>query len=183
MTWVGVYYRPADQGEEVDVLQALEVASQSWPLVLMGDFNHPGICWISNMARHAWSRRFLQYVKDNFLTQVVEKPTRRGELLDLALTNKKGLVGDVKVGNSLGCSNHEMVEFRIMCRRSTVDFRRVNFDLLKNLLGGLEFPWAGVLEGKGAQVNWSTLKHHFFQAQNQCNPNSKKSGKGGRRSV
>lgn len=70
----------------------------------------------------------------------MERPTERGEQLDLALTNKKGLVGDVKVGNSLGCSNHKMVEFRIMCIRSTVDFRRVYFDLLKNLLGGLECP-------------------------------------------
>ena len=102
MTWVGVYYRPADQGEEVDVLQALEVASQSWPLVLMGDFNHPGICWISNMARHAWSRRFLQYVKDNFLTQVVEELMRRGVLLVLVLTKRERLVRYVKAGGSLG---------------------------------------------------------------------------------
>ena len=35
--------------------------------------------------------------------------------LDLVLTNKEGLVGHVKVGGSLGCSDHEMVEFRILC--------------------------------------------------------------------
>ena len=39
---------------------------------------------------------------------------RRGALLDLILTNKEGLVGDVKVKGSLGCSDHEMVEFRIL---------------------------------------------------------------------
>ena len=42
---------------------------------------------------------------------------RRGVLLDLVLTNKEGLVGNVKVGVSLGCSNHEIVEFRILCER------------------------------------------------------------------
>ncbi|KAJ7396395.1 hypothetical protein BTVI_145453 [Pitangus sulphuratus] len=34
-------------------------------------------------------------------------------LLDLILTNMEGLIGDVKVGDSFGCSNHETVEFSI----------------------------------------------------------------------
>lgn len=48
-----------------------------------------------------------------------------------------------------------MVEFKILCGRSkvlsriaTLDFRRIDFDFLKDLLGGI--PWAAVLEGKGA---------------------------------
>jgi len=44
----------------------------------------------------------------------VEEPTRKGTLLDLVLTNKEGLVEDVKVGGRLGCSDHEMVKFRIL---------------------------------------------------------------------
>ena len=48
------------------------------------------------------------------MTQVVEEPMRRGVLLDLVLTNKEGLVGDVKAGGSLDCSDHEVVEFRIL---------------------------------------------------------------------
>ncbi|GAB0208569.1 cAMP-dependent protein kinase inhibitor alpha [Grus japonensis] len=85
--------RPPDQEEEVDeaFYRQLEVASQSQALVLMGDFNHPGICWNSNMAKHAQSRRFLQSIDDNFLTQVVEEPMRRGVLLDLVLTKKDWL--------------------------------------------------------------------------------------------
>ena len=46
--------------------------------------------------------------------QVIEKPTRRGAMLDLVLTNKEGLVGNVKVKGSLGCSDHGMVEFKIL---------------------------------------------------------------------
>lgn len=34
----------------------------------------------------------------NFLSQVVDDPTRNGALFDLALTNRKGLVADVKIG-------------------------------------------------------------------------------------
>ena len=109
-------------------------------------------------------------------------------LLDLVLTNKEGLVGDVKFGGSLGCSSHEMVEFRILYGRSkatsritTLDFRRANFNLFKDLPGGI--PWASILEGKGTQESWSTLKCHFFEAQDRCIPESIKLGKGSRRPV
>ena len=37
-----------------------------------------------------WDKRFLQSIDGNFLMQVVEEPTRKGALLDLVLTNKKG---------------------------------------------------------------------------------------------
>ncbi|GAB0205201.1 hypothetical protein GRJ2_002985700 [Grus japonensis] len=162
-TVVGVYYRPPDQEEDVDeaFCRQLEVASRSQALVLMGDFSHPDICWKGNTARHTQSRRFLQSTDDNFLTQVVEKPTRRGVLLDLILTNKEGLVEDVKAGGSLGYSDHEMVEFRILRGRSraisrinTLDFRRANFGLFKDLLGRI--LWVRALEHGVVQESWST---------------------------
>ena len=156
-TDVGGYYRPPDQEEEVDEAfhKQLEIAACSQALVLIGDFNYPDICWMTNTARHARSRQFLQCIEDNFLMQVVEEPTRGGALLDLILTNKEGLVKEVKVGGSLGCSDHEMVEFEILSggskaksRNATLDFRRANVDLLHDLLGAI--PWARVLVGKGA---------------------------------
>ncbi|PKU30268.1 glycerol kinase [Limosa lapponica baueri] len=120
------------------------------------------------------------------LVTPAEEPTRRGALLDLVLTNKEGLVGDVKVRGSLGCSDHEMVEFMILCGRSraksritTLDFRSADFGLFKDLLGGI--PWAKALEGREVQESWLIFKHHFLQAQDRCIPRSKKSGKGGRK--
>ncbi|GAB0187639.1 mitochondrial enolase superfamily member 1 [Grus japonensis] len=70
-TVVGVYYVPLDQEEEVNeaFYRQLEVALRSQVLVLMGDFNHPDICWKGNTARHTQSRRFLQSIDDNILTQ------------------------------------------------------------------------------------------------------------------
>ncbi|GAB0188602.1 hypothetical protein GRJ2_001325500 [Grus japonensis] len=35
-------------------------------------------------------------------------------MLDLVLTSKEGLVGNAKLKGSLGCSDHEMVEFKII---------------------------------------------------------------------
>jgi len=185
---VGVYYRPRGQEEEVDeaFYKQLQAALPSQTLVLMGDFNHPDISWEDHTTRHLQSRRILQSINDNFLMQVVEEPTRKGALLDLVLTNKEGQVEAVKVGGRLGCSDHEMVEFRILCggswaisRLKTLDLRRAKFGLLKELLGGI--PWARAIEGRGVQECWSMFKHHFLQAQEQCIPLRKKSSKGGRR--
>ena len=107
-------------------------------------------------------------------------------LLDLVLTNRDGLAEDVKVGESLGCSDLEVVEFMIMCGGSRVisripnmDFRTAKFGLFKDLLG--KIPWVRALESRGVQESWSLFKNHFFHAQDWCIPPSKKSSKGGRR--
>ncbi|XP_064918707.1 ubiquitin-conjugating enzyme E2 K isoform X1 [Columba livia] len=115
---------------------------------------------------------------------MVEELTRRGALLDLILTNKEGLVEAVKVEGCLGCSNHEMVEFRILCGRNRVasriaslDFCRANFSLFKQLLR--EILWARLLEGKG--TSWLMFRNCFYQAQDQSILTSRKSRKGTRR--
>ncbi|PKU33940.1 rna-directed dna polymerase from mobile element jockey-like [Limosa lapponica baueri] len=66
------------------------------------------------------------------------EPTGRGAMLDLIVTNKEGLVGNIKLKGSLGCSDHKMVEFKILraARRvhsklTTLDFRRADFALLR----------------------------------------------------
>lgn len=75
------------------------------PWVLLGDCNHPVICWEGNTAGHKQSRRFLEGIGGNFLKQVIKDPTRVQALLRLILTKKK-LVGDVAVGSNIGCSYH-----------------------------------------------------------------------------
>jgi len=92
----------------------------------------------------------------------------------------------VKVGGNLSSRDHEMVNFRILrggsraiSRMKTLDFRRANFGLFKELLGGI--PWVRALEGRGVQESWLRFKHHFLHAQYRCIPLSKQSRKGGRR--
>ena len=64
----GVCYRPPDQEEAVDeaFLLQLQEVSHLRALVLMGDFNHPDICWDSGMAGGRQPRKFLESVRDKF---------------------------------------------------------------------------------------------------------------------
>ena len=79
----------------------------------MGDFNHPDVCWNSGMAGGRQARRFLESV-DNFLVQVIDGPTRREALLDLVLTGAEESIREVKIGGSLDCTDHALVEFVIL---------------------------------------------------------------------
>lgn len=90
------------------------------------------------------------------------------------------------VGGSLGCSHHEMVEFRILgggsrtiSKTKTMDFSRANSGLFKVLLGRI--PWVRALEGSKFQESWLIFKHPFLQAQNQYIPMKKKSIKESKR--
>ncbi|KAJ7426196.1 dtw domain-containing protein 2 [Willisornis vidua] len=127
-------YRLPSQEEQVDeaLYRQTGVAPQSQVLVLMGDFNHP--VFVAGTTQQ--DRRFLECINDSFVFQVIEDPTRRGAMLDLVLTNKKGLMGNVKLKGSLGCSGHEMVEVYHKIHRTVVsvhsnltilNFRRADY--------------------------------------------------------
>ncbi|XP_062466520.1 uncharacterized protein LOC134159318 [Pezoporus occidentalis] len=185
---VGICYRPPDQEDSMDEVLYRQIgkASHSQVLVLMGDFNHRDICWRDGTARHKQCRRFLDCVEDNFLLQVIEEPTRRGAMLDLVLTNREGLVGKVMLQGSLGCSDHEMVEFEVLrtvrraCSKLTaLVFKRADFGLFRNLLW--KVPWDIALEGRGAQDCWLIFKDHLLQAQECCIPNRRKCSRRARR--
>jgi len=121
----------------------------------MGDLNHSNICWRDNTADHKQSRTFLECINDNFLLQVAGESTSRGAMLDLVLTNKEGLVGNVKLKGNLGCGDHEKSEFRILraakrvhSKLTTLGFRRPDFGFFRDLLGRV--AWDEALEGKGS---------------------------------
>ena len=70
-------------------------------------------------------------------------------MLDLVLTNKKGLVGNVKFKGSLGCSDHEKVEFKILWAARKVHSILATLDLGKQSLASSGIclaEWHGVVQ-------------------------------------
>ena len=103
--------------------------------------------------------------------------------MDLVLTNAESF-RDVKIGGSLGCSDHALVEFVIWrnaglakSRVRILNFRRVNFWLLKELLGGIS--WENVLKGIGTEQSWQLLKDTLLRVQELSIPQQKKLSRGG----
>ncbi|KAM9590845.1 uncharacterized protein ACIBXB_005894 [Morphnus guianensis] len=129
--WESVIDHPNRMKRQIFYKQ-LGGVSQSLALVLMGAFNLPDVCWKYNTAERKQSRRFLECVEDNFLTQLVSEPTRESAPLDLLFVNREGLVGDVMVGGHLGHSNHEIIVF----------------DSQRSKEGGQQKCYLGLLEGR-----------------------------------
>ena len=59
-------------------------------LILLGEFNHPNICCKSSIVNCRQSRRILECIQDNFLSQVVDRFTRGDAILDLVGHQCKG---------------------------------------------------------------------------------------------
>lgn len=85
---------------------------------LPGGLYHPNICRRDNTAWQRQSRKFLECIGDNFLAQMFEELMRVDAVLDPELTKREGQVRGVNAGRSLGCSDHQMVEFRILMERT-----------------------------------------------------------------
>jgi len=66
----------------------------------VGEFNLPDVCWKYSTVEKKQSKRFMDCVEDDFLTELMGEPTREGALLDL-FANREGLVDDVMVGGYL----------------------------------------------------------------------------------
>lgn len=106
---------------------------------------------------------------------------RRGAVLDFLLTYNAGLVENMKVKSSLRCSDHKMVEFRIMRGRSRTKSKIISLDfgLCRDLLGRV--PSDKAVEGRGVQEDWLMFKQHHLQAKEQFIQTSRKLSKGARR--
>ncbi|PKU30494.1 rna-directed dna polymerase from mobile element jockey-like [Limosa lapponica baueri] len=154
----------------------LEEVSRSLALVLMGDFNLPDVYWKDNTAERKQSRRFLECVEDNFLAQLMlNMPTRISALLHLLLANQEDLLDNITTNVSLGYSDHNIVDFKILpstlktsSRTKILDFTRADFNMLRAQLQGI--PWEASVEGKGACECWELFKNSFLEAQEQSIP-------------
>ncbi len=93
------------------------------------------------------------------MVQVTDGPTRGEASLGLVLAKEEESVREVKIGGGLGCSDRASEEFAIRrdaglakSRARTLNFRRANFRLFKELLD--EISWEAVLRDNGAQRGW-----------------------------
>ena len=102
-----------------------DLVHRNEPLVIMGDFNLPGVNWYNSVptAVNAHSQNeFLNVFLSNGLIQTVFEPTRDENILDLVFTNETDLIRNVSVGAPLSSSDHQTVSFflnSVVAKRQT----------------------------------------------------------------
>ena len=110
------------------------VNSRHAHFLLLGDFTYPNISWehysVDCSITINYNVKFLENIKNNYLTQHVTYPTRgrmgnQSNILDLVFTNEEGMVDDIIHESPLGKSDHSVFDY--VCYAQIADHKQLRF--------------------------------------------------------
>ncbi|XP_073519598.1 uncharacterized protein [Phyllobates terribilis] len=162
---IGVCYKPPNIAEATEslLMRQIDEVAKNNEVLIMGDFNYPDIDWETESCRSQKGNRFLSIIKDNYLSQLVQEPTRGTALLDLILTNRPDRITEVQVGGHLGNSDHNIIQFHMCFSRvpskgvtKTLNFRRAKFDQLRDALHLID--WDSIFSNRSTDRKWEIFK-------------------------
>ncbi|CAJ0940289.1 unnamed protein product, partial [Ranitomeya imitator] len=163
---IGVCYKPPNITETMEslLLKQIDEAATHNEVLVMGDFNYPDINWESETCETHKGNRFLLITKKNYLSQLVQNPTRGAALLDLILSNRPDRITNLQVVGHLGNSDHNIVQFHLSFTRGTcqgvtktLNFRKSKFDQLRDALNLVD--WDNILRNKNTDNKWEMFKN------------------------
>ena len=113
---------------------------------IVGDFNYKKIDWTvwkTKQSDNSKEAKFIEGLRDSYLYQHVESPTRRRgtddpSLLDLILTNEEMQISDIIHGAPLGKSDHDVLSFKFQCyvdfsrKKERYIFERGDYEAMRN---------------------------------------------------
>lgn len=156
---VGIIYRSQNcsQLENDNMFDLIKLVSNK-NVVIMGDFNYPGIDW-DMLSSDYKGRDFLKLIQDCFLFQHVNKPTRGDNILDLILSSEENIVEGVQIWEHLGKSDHSMVNWKLVVdlphyvnNKVLRNFNMANYKLINEYLSKIN--WDSVLNGFNVEEQW-----------------------------
>ena len=150
---------------------------------LLGDFNYKDINWNSWTTFHGDDSKevkFIEAIRDCFLYQHIDKPTRiRGNddpsLVDLLLTNEELQVSDVVHHAPLGKSDHSVITFNYHCYldfskpKMCYDYHKADVAAMTNKLESTNWKETFLSEGtdKDPETLWCSLKSMLLELRNE----------------
>ena len=155
------YVKPGNSVEELEGVFEEAKKCSSKEVVIMGDFNTPGVEW----GRFSSTTGRGQLIIDNLLkmnmSQCVDQPTRESNILDLVITNTPEKVDKLRVLSPIGSSDHNVVLFDWAMeggrRKEKVwelyDFKKANFEAIRE-----EFTkkdWKEEFKGLNSDGMWN----------------------------
>ena len=152
-------YRRGETSDEMndhllDMLKEITGADKYKHILIMGDFNLKDINWEVQICKsynpNNYSNRFIECVRDCFLTQHVQEPTRqRGSdnpsCLDLVFTNNEDLIDQIEYLAPLGKSDHSLLKFDLKLNidppapKITVLYEKGNYEKFRESMSQIEW--------------------------------------------
>ncbi|CAM4590454.1 unnamed protein product [Lepidochelys kempii] len=174
---LGVCYRPPGSNLDMDraLLNVFNKVNTNGNCVIMGDLNFPDIDWRTSANNNNRAQIFLDAIADGFLHQVVAEPTRGDAILDLVLVISEDLIEEMIVGDNLGSSHHELIQFKLNGRINknksatrVFDFKRADFQKLRKLVR--EVDWTEELMDLKVEEAWDYFKSKLQKLSEACIP-------------
>lgn len=171
-------YRRGESDDEINenLLEIISMISNNQNYdhsVIMGDFNLRDINW-ENLTSQSidpenYNNKFIECVRDCFLTQHVLEPTRqRGRdnpsCLDLVFSNKEELIEDIDYLAPLGKSDHSVIKFKIKLEteppppKISVKFEKGDYEKIRETMASVD--WQNEFEKYPNDVE---KQWHFFR--------------------
>ena len=173
------YYRPPSQFDISPFLSYVTSLRQLFPshkLLLMGDFNMPGICWetLSTTGLRPFERDFVDALSKFNLSQIVDSPTHiKGNILDLVCTDLGNIMTNFEVVQP-GLSDHYLVSANVLTNTNFASQRKPKVTrIFQNAdLPGFQSELAEIhqavkrnIQGKSSMNEvWNTFKNGLLSA-------------------
>ncbi len=162
-TLLGICYRAPDCSRETDIeLYNIICSVDSKHLVLVGDFNYPELKWFNENTVDR-SHPFVECLDNSFLYQVVRKPTRKDNFLDLVITSDSAMIEDIEVIENFENSDHQGITFSIVAKKckhekniELYNYFKVDYGVVRCEV--VKFQWNKLLQCRDVDYIWSTLK-------------------------
>ena len=131
--------------------------------MLIGDLNFPDIDWENGIAGSK-GRDFYEAATEVFMDQYVNFPTHdSGNILDLVMCNREGMIKEVQAEGRVGKSDHDLVTFELCVggkretsKRRTYNYRKADFAAMRKSMA--EVNWSDEWEGRDVNGMWVVLK-------------------------
>ena len=173
--YIASYYRPKETDRESTEELAKSISMvrdlKACHIWVLGDLNYPGFTWDDTLPsikpdcqHQSLYEEFLDILNEFNLVQMVEKPTRLNNILDLFLTNNPTLVN--KVTTLPGLSEHDAVYIDVNIRpqidkqkpRKVHLYNKAHWDQFKSHMKDFHTNFTSNLEGKSVNQLWTDLK-------------------------
>ena len=162
---INVIYRSPNSKKANDDDLSKWITEIRGPSLLIGDFNFPDVDWESGIAGSK-GRGFFEATSEAFFDQHVSEPTHvNGNILDLILCNRDGMVSEVSNEGRIGKSDHDIVSFKLHVNKIKTADQRVSFNYAKANFEGMReemrIDWNEKLAEKNVNEVWHCIKAHI----------------------
>jgi hypothetical protein len=147
-------------------------------VIIAGDFNCPDLDCVNMEIKTGASDRevqqaLLDITSEYGLTQIHDKPTRKGNMLDLVFTNNPSLIKTT--GNAPGISDHDTVITDSIikphyCKQQTQKryiFSKANWEKIKTDITEIAKDINNNINSKDINYSWNQLKHGIVSTVDQ----------------